>query len=130
MDERLQAEELVLGVMVADSYVAYQLSALKETDGVVNDRIGEVPIVVFYDAKTNSAIAFSRLVDGQEAQFEVVSDDPFRARDSVSDTTWDITGRGVTGPKEGSTLDFVTSFVSEWYGWAAYHPTTIVQLPQ
>lgn len=130
-DERLTAEELVLGVMAEESYAAYPLSVLKETDGVVNDKIGQLPIVVFYDANANSAIAFSRLVDGREAQFEVTSDDPFRARDSVTDTTWDITGRGITGPKEGASLEFVTSYLSEWYGWAAYHPTTIVyQLPR
>ena len=130
-DDRLKAEELVLGVMTGGSYAAYPLFVLRETDGVVNSSVGEEPIVVFYDAKNNSAIAFSRLVDGREAQFEAVSNEPFRARDSVTGTTWDITGRGVSGPGEGTTLNLATSYLSEWYGWSGYHPSTVVyELPQ
>ena len=125
-DERLKPEELVLGVMTKGSYAAYPLFVLRETDGVVNSSVGEEPIVVFYDAKNNSAIAFSRLLDGREAQFEVVSNEPFRARDSVTGTTWDITGRGVSGPGKGTTLSFTTSYVSAWYGWSGYHPSTVI----
>ncbi|MCH7999970.1 MAG: DUF3179 domain-containing protein [Chloroflexi bacterium] len=130
-DERLEPEELVLGVMTGGSYAAYPLFVLTETDGVVNSSVGERPIVVFYDAKNNSAIAFSRLVDGREAQFKVVSNEPFRARDSVTGSTWDITGRGVSGSGEGTNLNFATSYLSAWYGWSGYHPSTVIyQLPQ
>ena len=86
-----------------------------------------IPIVVFYDAGNNAGIAFSRLVDGEEAQFELVPGDAFLARDSVSGTLWDFEGRDLGG--DGS-LEFVTSYLSEWYGWSAYHPaTTIYALP-
>ena len=130
-DERLEPDELVLGVMTGGSYAAYPLFVLRETGGVVNSSVGEEPIVVFFDAKNNSSIAFSRLVDGREAQFESVSSEPFRARDSVTGTTWDITGCGVSGPGEGTTLNFATSYLSEWYGWSGYHPSTVVyELPQ
>ena len=39
-------------------------------------------------------------------------------------TVWDRSGRAVAGPDTGAELGFVTSFVTEWYGWAAYHPNT------
>ena len=130
-DDRLKSEELVLGVMAGDSYAAYPLFELKETNGVVEDTIGGAPIVVFYVATAHSAIAFSRLVDGRQAQFEAVGDGMFLVQDSVTGTTWDFTGRGGAGALKGASLDFVTSYLSEWYGWSAYHPaTSIYQVPQ
>ena len=127
VDDRLQSEALVLGIMVEDAFVAYPVSVLEQTSGVINDNVAGIPIVVFYDAQANAAIAFSRQVDGQEAQFELVAGDSFLARDSVSGTLWDFSGRSVAGD---ASLDFVTSYLSEWYGWSAYHPaTTIYALP-
>ena len=127
VDDRLQSEALVLGVMVADAFVAYPVSVLEQTSGIINTNVAGIPIVIFYDAPANAAIAFSRQVDGQEAQFEPVASDSFLARDSVSGTLWDFSGRSVAG---NASLDFVTSYLSEWYGWSAYHPaTTIYALP-
>ncbi len=127
IDGRLQSEALVLGVMVEDAFVAYPVTELEQTSGVLNEEVAGVPIVVFYDAGNNAAIAYSRLVDGEEAQFELVPGDSFLARDSVNDTLWDFEGHNVGG---GESLDFVTSYLSEWYGWSAYHPaTTIYVLP-
>ena len=127
-DDRLKAEELVLGVMTEESYAAYPLFELRETDGVVNDTIDQLPIVIFYDAESNSATAFSRVIDGREAQFELVGSDPFLARDNLTNTTWNITG---AGEAEGEALDFVIAYVSEWYGWSAYHPdTTLFAAPE
>ena len=127
VDDRLQSEALVLGVMVEDAFVAYPVSVLEQTSGIINTNVAGIPIVIFYDAPANAAIAFSRQVDGQEAQFEPVASDSFLARDSVSGTLWDFSGRSVAG---NASLDFVTSYLSEWYGWSAYHPaTTIYALP-
>lgn len=130
-DDRLKAEELVLGVMTDESFAAYPLFELSGTDGVVNDTIDQLPIVIFYDAGSNSATAFSRVIDGREAQFEAVGSDPFLARDNLTNTTWNITGVGVAGVAEGDALDFVVAYVSEWYGWSAYHPaTTLFAAPE
>ena len=127
VDDRLQSEALVLGVMVEDAFVAYPVSVLEQTSGIINTNVAGIPIVIFYDAPANAAIAFSRQVDGQEAQFEPVASDSFLARDGVSGTLWDFSGRSVAG---NASLDFVTSYLSEWYGWSAYHPaTTIYALP-
>jgi hypothetical protein len=130
VDDRLQSEELVLGVMVGDEFVAYPVTALEQTSGVINGDVDGIPIVIFYDAAANAGIAFSREVDGQEAQFELVVGDSFLASDSVRGALWDFSGRSVSGERAGSSLDFVTSYLSEWYGWSAYHPeTTIYESP-
>ena len=117
----------MLGVMVEDAFVAYPVTELEQTSGVINENVAGIPIVVFYDSDNNAAIAFSRIVDGEEAEFELVTGEAFAARDSVSGSLWDFEGHSVAG--DGS-LEFVTSYLSEWYGWSAYHPaTTIYALP-
>ena len=123
VDDRLQSEALVLGVMVEDAFVAYPVLELEQTSGVINEDVAGLPIVVFYDVDNNAAIAFSRIVDGQEAQFELVPGDSFVARDSVSGALWDFEGHSVDGD---DSLEFVTSYLSEWYGWSAYHPATTI----
>ena len=35
-----------------------------------------------------------------------------------------LQGWAVIGPHAGTQPPFATSFVSEWYGWAAYFPQT------
>ena len=45
---------------------------------------------------------------------------------SEDGTRWDASGAAVSGPLAGTTLEFITSFVTEWYGWAAYHPDTTI----
>jgi hypothetical protein len=127
VDDRLQSEALVLGVMVEDAFTAYPVSELEQTNGVINETVAGIPIVVFYDASNNAGIAFSRLVEGEETQFELVPGESFLARDSVSGTLWNFEGRSFAGD---DALKFVTSYLSEWYGWSAYHPaTTIYALP-
>ena len=96
-DDRLASEALVLGVVIGDSYVAYPLDALAATNGVLADSVDGTDIIVFYDAKAESAIAFSGVVNGEVARFEPVAGQGFRARDDVTNSTWDFTGRAVDG---------------------------------
>ena len=41
-------------------------------------------------------------------------------------TRWDSSGLAVEGDLTGVQLAFVTSFFTEWYGWAAFHPDTTI----
>lgn len=77
-------------------------------------------MVVFADASTDFGLAYSAVVDGETLDFEVVDGEYVDATGSV----WNQTGLAVTGPFAGTRLQYVTSFVTEWYGWAAYHPGT------
>ncbi len=126
VDTRLESEELVFGVFTGDTYVAYPLDELTQTDGVLNETVSGAQIVIFYDAGAESAIAFSRVVDGQTATFERVDGSQFLVRDNETGSTWDITGQAVSGPALGGSLAYVASYISEWYGWSAYHPSTTI----
>lgn len=120
VDGRLVANELVLGVDTGTAARAYPLVALPAGRTAVTDELGGEPVVILADTDAGFALAYSPVVDGRVLEF---------TGNGWSDTTgteWDQTGTAVSGRLAGERLDFVTSFVTEWYGWAAYHPDTDV----
>lgn len=123
-DTRLPANSLVVGVEAWDEFHAFPFDLVAEENGVVNDIVGGLEIVVLSDLINQSGLAWSRVVDGQVLEFERVSSSPFVARDTATGSTWDIRGRATGGPLVGTQLSWVTSFVTQWYGWAEYHPGT------
>lgn len=121
-DERLPGNELVLGVALGSSARAYVLTDFGKQPTILHDTLDEQPIVIFMQSENTFALAFSRTLEGEELQFSMDGETIVDA----SGTQWDSTGRAIAGPLEGAQLDYVTSFVTEWYGWAAYHPATSI----
>jgi hypothetical protein len=120
-DDRLEENELVLGAGVGIDVTAYVLA---DFDGltVVSDELGGYPIVAFLNPNQDFGIAYSAAVEGTVLTFTVDSG----AIVDNEGTAWDITGFAIAGPREGQQLQFVTSFVTEWYGWVAYYPNTSI----
>jgi hypothetical protein len=121
-DERLPENELVLGVNIGEQYRAYPLADFGDELMVVHDSLADEPLVVFIDHSTLTGLAFSPEVNGAlvtlTADSGTITDD----RGNI----WDLSGEAISGPDIGAQLSFVTSFVTEWYGWAAYHPQTTI----
>ncbi len=109
-DDRLPENELVLGVELNREHRAYLMDDLPPQPTVIADR------------SNGFALAFGAILDGQALSFEVVDGAIVDDRG----TTWDLRGHGLEGPAAGRRLTFVTSFITEWYGWAAYHPLTTI----
>lgn len=119
VDDRLHPKTRVLGIAhggVARAYTWY----LVRREGLVTDAVGGLPVVVAaLDDGTMSA--FVRRIDGETVRFH-------RAGSKLSGvgSAWDIvTGRAVSGPHEGATLeranDRSTMF---WFAWAEFYPET------
>ena len=123
-DDRLPPNDLVLGVGVSGAFRAYPRHAVSTEQGVVNDVLAGEPIVIFMDGSSAFSVAYSREVDGRILQFENASDENLEIFDIETGSAWNLEGRAIAGPLEGEALTFVTSYLTEWYGWAAYHPTT------
>lgn len=121
-DDRLAQNELVLGVGVSGEYRAYVLADQPAELTVVHDILGGEPIAVFIDPSSSFGIAYSTRLDGETLELFVSDGEVVDASGSV----WNSSGRAVSGPRAGSQLTFVTSFVTEWYGWVAYHPETSI----
>ncbi len=92
----------------------------------MNDTLGGEPIVVIYDENARMGLAYSRALDDQVLEFFNTGDQEFSLRDEQTRSTWNRQGTATTGPLEGLSLEFVPSFISEWYGWSGYHPETML----
>ncbi len=63
------------------------------------------------------------LTDGRVLDFERRGDAIY---DVQTGSRWTSSGLAVEGDLAGVQLAFVTSFFTEWYGWAAFHPDSTI----
>ncbi len=127
----------VLTLDLNGDVVAYPYSVLSEL-GVVNDRVGDQDIVVFWQPGVASAldrgsiadgrdvgtvVAFSRLLDGELLSFRF---DNGLIVDEQTGTVWNVLGQGTEWPTSGSQLEPVVGVNHFWYSWAAFKPETRV----
>jgi thiol-disulfide isomerase/thioredoxin len=135
--DALPAKERVVTVDLNGETVAYPYEMLQELHAV-NDTVGGVNIVVLWEAGTTSALdanriasgddvgataTFFRELDGERLTFAF---DGERIRDEQMGSEWDVLGRAVSGPLEGSQLEPVVSVNHFWFSWAAFRPETRV----
>ncbi|MFW6174499.1 MAG: DUF3179 domain-containing (seleno)protein, partial [Chloroflexota bacterium] len=107
----------------------------------INDTVGDIPIVVFFDADTESsfsqggsgagfedagaATVYDRRVDGEELTFSMNSDGQFV--DDQTGSVWNMSGKAVSGELEGTKLEQVVSAAHFWFAWAAFSPDTEIR---
>jgi len=127
-DDRLASNALVIGVEVDGAFKGYPVDEIGRM-GVVNDTLSGQPIVIVYDSAAQSGLAFSRVVNDQVLEFYNDANEGLELRDRATNSTWEIQGLAIEGSLKGARLDFVSSFISEWYGWSGYHPETDIYEP-
>lgn len=120
-DSRLAGDALVVGVESAGKYGGFEVNAVAAAGGLLNTEVGGHPVLVIYDAEAGTGIAFSRVFGGQVLTF---SGTPNRFTDNITGQTWNRQGKVISTPLDRGELTFVPSFLSQWYGWSAYHPNT------
>ncbi len=94
----------------------YPLSILTRHE-VINDRFGDIPVVITFCPLCNTAVSFDARVDGQALRFGVsglLRRSDLVMWDSATTSLWQqITGEGVVGEFAGTQLDLIpTSIVS------------------
>jgi hypothetical protein len=134
-DSRLMPMEKVVTVSVANSDKAYPYSVTQRLH-VINDKIADVPVVVFHadgavsaldkesiasSRKIGSTGVFDRRVDDQTLSFRY-SDGSFY--DEQTKSVWDITGRAVQGPLRGKELTRIVHGDYFAFAWLAFKPET------
>ncbi len=139
-DSRLKPMERVVTVTIGTQDVAYPFSVLEKL-GVVHDTVGGVPIVVFHQKGTASALdrseisssrdigaagVFSPTVERRTLTFKVQQG---QFVDEQTRSTWTILGGASSGPLAGKRLEPVVHGNHFWFAWAAYKPETRVYKP-
>ncbi|NIM49804.1 MAG: DUF3179 domain-containing protein [Gemmatimonadales bacterium] len=137
-DNRLPAMERVVALSLGWETVAYPFSSLQKKR-VVNDEVGDKPIVVLWAPGTASALddreiargrdvgasgVFSRQVGSRTLNFEPAGEGLFRDRETKS--TWNILGRAISGELAGTELKPVPHGNHFWFAWAVFQPETRV----
>ncbi len=124
-DEWLQPQEPVVLVQVGDDARAYPIQILMWHE-IVNDTIGEAPVVVTYCPLCNTGVAFERTFDGQVLDFGTTG----RLRysnlimyDRQTETWWQqATGEGIVGEYALRQLTFVPASMISWEDFRETYP--------
>ncbi len=130
-DDRLAGKELVLGVALPQGRKAYAHRQLAQTP-VFNDRIGDRPVLIAYDSKALTAVAFDPTVDGRVLRFEAggVLNGNAVARDLETFTLWSVlSGEALDGELRGRRLVALPAFSVFWFAWSDYFPGTALYEP-
>ncbi len=123
-DNRLQTKQFVIGVDTGQATMAFPFNKLTQ-EPVVNAQVGDLPILVLFDAENANGVVFSRMASDRVLTFEQAADG--RLRDLETGTLWDLSeGKAIDGPLAGEVLNRVKSTTSFWFGWKDFHPDTLV----
>jgi hypothetical protein len=126
-DARLGRKDLVIGLDYGQERVAY---AFRDLAGqlVVNDAYEGTPLVITHDPEGGAAAIFRRAVGDQVLTFESVN--RLTMRDAETGSTWEsLTGMAVGGELVGASLEQMPSFVSFWFSWTDFYPSTALWEP-
>ena len=137
-DKRLHPTERVLGAEVADLPVAYSYPLLRRVR-VVNDRVGDIDIVVFWQAGAASALDQTDIDSSRDVGMALMFErrlDSGRTLSFFSDGAgfmdhetgrrWNILGEAYAGPLAGAQLRQSHGSTHFWFAWAAFHPDTLL----
>ena len=92
---------------------------------VVNDRVGDQPVLLLLGADGVSFQAFDARPAGSGAPVELErTADPSRFRDRATGATWDESGLALDGPQAGTRLTAVPAYQEFWHSWQDFHPAT------
>lgn len=122
----LSPKEPVLAVQLNGQARAYPLQILIWHE-LVNDQIGELPILVSYCPLCNSAIVFDRRIGGEVYEFGVsgmLRHSDMVMYDRKTDSLWQqLTGEAIVGEMTGQKLKILPSQVVSFETFAQSFPT-------
>lgn len=124
-DEWLEDREPVVFVQVDDDARAYPIQILIWHE-IVNDTVGNEPLIVSFCPLCNTAIAFKRTFNGEVFDFGTTG----RLRysnlimyDRQTETWWQqATGDAIAGEHTGAQLEFYPAFMISWADFKDLHP--------
>jgi hypothetical protein len=124
IDDRLPAMSFVFGIVIAGDACAYPVESLAQYS-VVNDSVGGTPVVVFYDRQRGIGQIFNRELDGRVLSFEVTEEPHAVARDTGTNSQWDVSGKAIEGELASRKLVTLPHYNQLfWFSWAAFNRDT------
>lgn len=125
----LHGTDRILGLSLNGVIRAYPVRILNWHE-VVNDRLGNQPVVVTYCPLCGTGMAFHAVVGGQPAAFGVsglLYNSDVLLYDRASQSLWSQMLRtAVSGPRKGAQLQQIPLTHTTWADWYGRFPTTEV----
>jgi Protein of unknown function (DUF3179) len=128
VDDRLDRDTRVVGMRLGRTSVAVRVNARHSPASsleIAGNR------VIYVRDQVGTSVAVVSEIDGKPLTLEIVDSrdaggafTKFAIRDRESGSTFDITGRGTSGPLKGKQLRVLPSVETKWFAWAAFHPET------
>lgn len=124
-DNRLKIKEFVIGAADNNSATAYPFGFLGQ-ELVVNELLGEEPVLVVFNDEAGSGAVFSReLEDGRILTFS--SNGGTILVDEETGSTWEgMEGLAIEGPLAGTRLKPVRNTLAFWFAWKDWYPHTSI----
>ena len=140
-DGRLQAKSRVVSLDLRGEAVAYPWNLLSD-ELVVNDQVSDVPVAVFWQAGTGSALDTSVIAEGEDVgavgvfsrelgdQVLTFIWDGDAFVDQETNSRWNLAGQAIDGDLSGSQLKALVHDNTLWFAWAAFKPETRIYQTQ
>jgi hypothetical protein len=124
LDDPLAPRAVVVGVTAGKAAKAFPIAAVAE-EGPINDRVGEVPVLVLLHPDGLSLRCFDRRLGEATLQLFVTRGVcPPELFDEATGSRWEFTGTAADGPLKGRTLARLPCLRDDWFDWKTYHPDT------
>ncbi len=136
-DTRAAAKQRVVGIALDDAASAFTLDAISSGDAKATKTvIGGHPVVIMWRAGQGSALEAADTSDGRDIGSVGVFDATVDGRtltfdaggtgytDAATGSTWDLSGRAVSGSLKGTQLERIPHLDTFWFAWSTYQPDT------
>ena len=128
VDRSRPMKERVLAIRIGEGGRGYPFGELAEMGetSVVNELVGGIPTVVFYEARDGeTALAFDARVGGQTLTFSAAENGTWV--DAGTGSTWTIDGSAIAGPMDGERLSTrEDAYVLFWFAWRHFQPDGVL----
>jgi hypothetical protein len=128
-DGWLVGNEPVIALEINGDARAYPLQILTWHE-IVNDVVGEVPVIVTFCPLCNSAITFDRRLDGEVYSFGtsgLLRKSDLVMYDRTTESLWQqLTGEAIVGDLVGTQLTFLPSSIVSFADFQAAYPDGVV----
>jgi len=125
----LRPNDRILGVKLNGIERAYPIRILNYHE-IVNDVIGNQPLVISFCPLCGSGMAFESTIDGEHLVFGVsglLYNSDVLLYDRQSESLWSqIAATAVSGPRKGTRLVSISIAHTTWRDWLERHPKTEV----
>jgi hypothetical protein len=103
----------VVGLQIGKASKAYDWNKLKQMH-IINDKVGEKPIVLILSTDNQSFVAFERSSDSET--FAIRNDTLI-----LDDKKYTFSGREASSPQQ---LKKIAAYQEFWHSWRTFHPQT------